>query len=196
MNAVASERITLRTVLRETLTSRTISLIERPLTKNSRRIRATVSTTSIPPPPAQNSRAGSFATNIPWGVNFGRRSPDFRGSPDLQLDRKASGEPSPQSGDTRSRRRFEEHRRKINGGDFIAQAMAWLSWLEADHAELVRSRAEGSPWKLICWRFGISRPTAYRRWRHALELVAWRLNGRAVPTSCSRRRFAQLSARM
>ena len=26
--------------------------------------------------------------------------------------------------------------------------------------------------ELICWRFGISRPTAYRRWRHALQLIA------------------------
>ena len=48
MNAVACERITLRTVLRETFTSRTISLIGFPLTKYSRRIRAIVSTTNIP----------------------------------------------------------------------------------------------------------------------------------------------------
>ena len=48
MNAVACERITLRTVLRETFTSRTISLIGFPLTKYSRQIRAIVSTTNIP----------------------------------------------------------------------------------------------------------------------------------------------------
>ena len=78
----------------------------------------------------------------------------------------------------------------------MERTMPWLTWLEPEDAKLVWARAEGSRWKLICWRFGISRPTAYRRWRHALRLIAWRLHGRAVPIDCSRRRFAQLSAGM
>ena len=77
-----------------------------------------------------------------------------------------------------------------------AEALSWLKWLEHEEAGLVLARLQGARWKLICWRFGISRPTAYRRWRHALRLIAWRLHGRAVPTGCSRRRFAQLSAGM
>jgi Domain of unknown function (DUF6362) len=80
--------------------------------------------------------------------------------------------------------------------ELAANALSWLRWLEQEEASLVLARLQGARWKLICWRFGISRPTAYRRWRHALQLIAWRLNGRAVPTGCSRRRFAQLSARM
>src|SRR5918994_3972065 len=52
VNSVAPERSTLRTVLRETCSSRTISLIVLPRTKNSRRIRAIVSTPFIPQPPA------------------------------------------------------------------------------------------------------------------------------------------------
>ena len=78
----------------------------------------------------------------------------------------------------------------------IAEALSWLEWLDEEEADLVTARLEGARWKLICWRFGISRPTAHRRWRHALRLIAWHLSGRAVPAGCSRRRFNQLSAHM
>ena len=57
------------------------------------------------------------------------------------------------------------------------EAMSWLDRLEPDDAGIVLARLEGAPWKSICWRFGISRPTADRRWRYALALIAWRLNG-------------------
>ncbi len=58
-----------------------------------------------------------------------------------------------------------------------AEALSWLRWLEPDDAGIVVGRLQGAPWKAICWRFGISRPTADRRWRFALTLIAWRLNG-------------------
>jgi hypothetical protein len=32
----------------------------------------------------------------------------------------------------------------------------------------------------LCHRFGISRPTAHRRYDYALSVIAWRLNGRQV----------------
>ncbi|SDB20230.1 DUF6362 family protein [Bauldia litoralis] len=57
------------------------------------------------------------------------------------------------------------------------EALSWLDWLEPEEAALVVSRIEGASWKAICWRFGISRPTADRWWRYALGLIAWRLNG-------------------
>ena len=41
-------------------------------------------------------------------------------------------------------------------------------------------RAEGMPWKHLCHRFGISRPTAHRRYDYALSVIAWRLSGRQV----------------
>ena len=83
------------------------------------------------------------------------------------------------------------------GGRTIAsdpEAKRWLTLIDEAHAELVLERVDGVPWKLICWRFGISRATAYRRWRHALSIIAWHLNGCAIPTRCSRRRFMQLAA--
>jgi hypothetical protein len=63
------------------------------------------------------------------------------------------------------------------------EALSWLRWLDADDAGIVAARLQGTPWKLICWRFDISRPTADRRWRYALAVIAWRLNGHAASRS-------------
>jgi hypothetical protein len=62
------------------------------------------------------------------------------------------------------------------GADAV-EALSWLGWLEENDAALVIARLEGAPWKLICWRFGISRPTADRRRRCALARIALQLNG-------------------
>jgi hypothetical protein len=69
----------------------------------------------------------------------------------------------------------------------MEEALDWLRWLEAEDAKLVWARAERTPWKMICWRFGISRATAHRRREYALSVIAWRLNGRRVPAKRSRR---------
>lgn len=65
--------------------------------------------------------------------------------------------------------------------------LEWLRWLEPELGKLVWARAEGMPWKPICWRFGVSRATAHRRWVYGLSVIAWRLNGRRVPAKRSRR---------
>ncbi|HXF87322.1 MAG TPA: DUF6362 family protein [Xanthobacteraceae bacterium] len=69
----------------------------------------------------------------------------------------------------------------------MEEALDWLRWLEAEDAKLVWARAERTPWKMICWRFGIARATAHRRWEYALSVIAWRLNGRRLPAKRSRR---------
>lgn len=71
--------------------------------------------------------------------------------------------------------------------DRMDETMLWLRWLEPELGKLVWARAEGSPWKPICWRFGIARATAHRRWEYGLSVIVWRLNGRRVPTKRSRR---------
>jgi hypothetical protein len=68
----------------------------------------------------------------------------------------------------------------------MEEAITWLQLLEPDDAKLVWTRAEGAPWKAICWRFGISRATAHRRWEYGLCLIAWRLNGRRPPAKRAR----------
>jgi hypothetical protein len=76
--AVAPERSTLRTVFRDTFSSRTISLIDLPLIKCSRLIRPIVSTTCIPHHPLA-SPGGQPAHHIAKGVKIGRRLPLYRG---------------------------------------------------------------------------------------------------------------------
>jgi hypothetical protein len=68
----------------------------------------------------------------------------------------------------------------------MEETLGWLRWLEAEDAKLVWARAEGKPWKAICWQFGIERATATRRWQYGLSVIAWRLNGRKVPAKRSR----------
>ncbi|MCV2449468.1 DUF6362 family protein [Paracoccus sp. DMF] len=67
------------------------------------------------------------------------------------------------------------------------EAMLWLRWLEKDDARLVWLRANGTPWKPICWELGISRATANRRWQYGVAVIVWRLNGKRVPRKRSRR---------
>jgi hypothetical protein len=62
----------------------------------------------------------------------------------------------------------------------MEEVITWNQYLERDDANLMWERAGGMPWKHLCHRFGISRPTATRRWEYALCLIAWRLNGRQV----------------
>jgi hypothetical protein len=68
----------------------------------------------------------------------------------------------------------------------MEEALLWLRWLEVDDAKLVWARANRTPWKAVCWQFGIARSTANRRYRYGLSVIAWRLNGRSVPAKRSR----------
>jgi hypothetical protein len=61
-------------------------------------------------------------------------------------------------------------------GASASEANPWLNWLSSSDAELVKLRLSGSRWKPICWRFGIGRATAHRRWKASLKLIAHRLN--------------------
>jgi hypothetical protein len=80
----------------------------------------------------------------------------------------------------------------------MEQALDWLGWLEPVDAKIVWSRAEGTAWKMICYRFAISRATAHRRWQYALSVIAWQLNDKRPPMKRSRRfvveRARQLSS--
>ena len=58
------------------------------------------------------------------------------------------------------------------------QALLWLRWLEPEEAQLVWARINRASWKELCWRFGISRTAADRRWQYGLAVIVWRLNGR------------------
>ncbi len=59
----------------------------------------------------------------------------------------------------------------------MEETFTWLTWLsEADDMRIVWLRAEGVRWKPICWRVGVSRATAWRRWAAAMITIANRHN--------------------
>lgn len=68
----------------------------------------------------------------------------------------------------------------------MEETITWSKFLEPEDAKLLWARAEQAPWKAICWRFGISRATANRRYEYALCVIAWQLNGRLPPQNRSR----------
>ncbi len=67
----------------------------------------------------------------------------------------------------------------------MEETITWVQLLAPDDARLVWARAEGARWKEICWRFGIARATAHRRWQYGLSVMALKLNGQRVQTNRS-----------
>ena len=65
----------------------------------------------------------------------------------------------------------------------MEETFTWLAWLEPDDARIVWLRAEGVRWKPICWRIGVSRSAAWRRWAAALILIADRVSAPPEPVS-------------
>ena len=68
----------------------------------------------------------------------------------------------------------------------LARVAAWLAMLNDVDAEIVRLRCSGSPWKPICWRLGMGRATAHRRWKAALQKVSDCLSDVAKSTETGR----------
>ena len=70
--------------------------------------------------------------------------------------------------------------------DRMDQTLEWLRWLEPGDVKLVWARAEGLPWKAICWQYRADRKTLWRHWVAALTLIARCLN-RDAPASSGRK---------
>jgi hypothetical protein len=68
----------------------------------------------------------------------------------------------------------------------MEETFTWLTWLEPDDARIVWLRAEGVRWKPICWRVGLYRQTAWRRWVAALVTVSNRLSTASKRTTRKR----------
>lgn len=59
----------------------------------------------------------------------------------------------------------------------MEEACDWLLLLEnIDDRKLLWLRAERVPWKPICWKMGISRATANRRWKNGIRIIMHKLN--------------------
>ena len=59
----------------------------------------------------------------------------------------------------------------------LIETTRWLQWLDETQRALVWARARNVPWRAICEAHHCSKPTAWRRWRHALTLIVVQLNG-------------------
>ena len=70
----------------------------------------------------------------------------------------------------------------------MEESLDWLQMLDGEDAKMVWARAEDTRWKPICWRFGISRATAARRWEFCLSVIALKLNGMPVQMKRARER--------
>ncbi|MFN4282341.1 MAG: DUF6362 family protein [Alphaproteobacteria bacterium] len=68
----------------------------------------------------------------------------------------------------------------------MEETLSWTAGLDPVDAKIVWLRAGGERWKAICWTVGLTRATAHQHWLYALCVIAWRLNGRRIPSKRSR----------
>lgn len=66
------------------------------------------------------------------------------------------------------------------------ETLPWLRHLDPIDARIIWLRADGDPWKVICWKVGMTRSAAHRHWLFALCVIAWTLNGRRIPRHISK----------
>jgi hypothetical protein len=53
----------------------------------------------------------------------------------------------------------------------LLKVQRWLSIIPASERDVLWARATRQRWKQICWRYGISRPTAHRRLQRGLNAI-------------------------
>ena len=70
--------------------------------------------------------------------------------------------------------------------DRMDQALGWLRWLDPVDARIVWHRANGERWKAVCGKVGMPRATVHRHWMYALCVIAWKLEGRRLPSKRAR----------
>ena len=75
--------------------------------------------------------------------------------------------------------------------DRMDQALEWLRWLDPIDAKIVWHRANGDRWKTVCGKVGMPRATVHRHWIYALCVIAWKLEGRCVPSKRARGHLIQ-----
>jgi hypothetical protein len=71
----------------------------------------------------------------------------------------------------------------------MEDCIGWLHLLDPEDARIVWLRAEGVRWRQVCYRAGVVRSTAWRRWAAALLTISKHLN--ALEKSGARREAAR-----
>ena len=63
----------------------------------------------------------------------------------------------------------------------MEDCIGWLAWLDPEDARIVWLRAEGVRWRQVCYRAGVVRTTAWRRWAASLLTIAKHLKALEKP---------------
>ena len=71
--------------------------------------------------------------------------------------------------------------------DRMEETLEWPKLLDPQDARILWLRAAGQRWKTICWKVGLQRAAAHEHWLYGLCVLAWKLNGRHVPSKRSKR---------
>ena len=75
----------------------------------------------------------------------------------------------------------------------MEETLTWTIGLEPIDGKIVWMRAFGERWKTICWTVGLQRSAAHEHWLYALCVIAFRLNGRRLNRSHSKRKVIELA---
>jgi len=75
----------------------------------------------------------------------------------------------------------------------MEETLTWTMGLEPIEGKIIWMRARNTPWKAICWTVGLQRSAAHERWLYALCVIAFRLNGRRLNRSYSKRKVIELA---
>ena len=75
----------------------------------------------------------------------------------------------------------------------MEETLTWTACLDPVDGKIVWMRAHGERWKTICWTVGLQRSAAHEHWLYALCVIAFRLNGRRLNRSYSKRKVIELA---
>ncbi len=74
----------------------------------------------------------------------------------------------------------------------MEETLDWPKLLDPLDARILWLRAAGERWKTICWKVGLQRAAAHQHWLYGLCVLAWKLNGRHVPSRRSKRHVIEM----
>ena len=75
----------------------------------------------------------------------------------------------------------------------MEETLTWTVGLDPIDGKIIWLRAFGERWKRICGTVGLERTAAHEHWLYALCVIAFRLSGRRLKRSCSKRKVIELA---
>ena len=73
----------------------------------------------------------------------------------------------------------------------MEETLGWTVGLAPVDSRIIWLRAYGARWKTICRSAGLQRSAAHEHWVYALCVIAFRLNGRRLNRTCSKRKVIE-----